>query len=212
MTRFSIAAFAYDINVRIRETGYPNISDYIIPHDIELPEGVGRDYIYEETSEGLVGRAPKMEPFVVLPEDDNGVTVKATLVNHAPVFPSLAYRFDTPDGSIVLSGDTSPSENLIELAQGANVLVHEVIHRESVAKSVPQNIPGRDALLNHIYTSHTFSTDVGKVAQEANVEKLMLTHFFPPDGMVPDDIWRENAQEGFEGEVIVGKDLAEIGV
>lgn len=212
MTRFSTAAFAYDINVRIRDEGRREMTNYVIPHDIDLPEGVGDDYIYEETDKGIVGTAPEMEPFEVLPKDDNGVSVKAILVNHAPVFPSFAYRFDTPDGSIVISGDTSPSNNLIKLAQGADILVHEVLHRPSIEKIVPGNIPNRDALLSHIYTSHTSSVDVGKVAREANVKKLVLTHFIPSDGIVPDEIWRNDVSKNFDGEVFVGKDLLEVGI
>ena len=211
MTRFSTAAFAYDINVRIRDEGRPNLPEYIIPHDIELPEGVGRDYVYEETPDGLVGTAPRMDPFVVLPEDENGVTVRATLVNHAPVFPAYAYRFDTPNGSIVVSGDTSPSENLIELAQGADVLVHEVLHQPSIEKIVPEKVPNRNEQLEHIYSAHTASTAVGKVAQDANVGKLVLTHLVPADGVVPDEVWHDQAKANFDGEVLVGRDLLEVG-
>lgn len=212
MTRFSTAAFAYDINVRMRDEGRANTTDYIIPHDIELPEGVGRDYNYEETDEGPVGTAPDMDPFVVLPEDDNEVTVSAILVNHAPVFPAFAYRFDTPDGSIVVSGDTSPSDNLIKLAQGADILVHEVLHQPSVEQLVPEEAPERDAQLAHIYAAHTASTDVGQVAQDANVGTLILTHFVPGDEIVPDETWSGDAQEDFDGEVIVGKDLVGVGI
>lgn len=212
MTKFSTAAFSYDINLRMRDEARPYLPEYIIPHNIELPEGVGRDYVYEETPDGLIGTAPEMDPFVVLPEDENGVTVKATLVNHAPVFPAFAYRFDTPEGSIVISGDTSPSENLIRMAQGADILVHEVLHQPSIEKLVPEGVPNRDAQLTHIYSAHTASTAVGKVAQDANVEKLVLTHFVPADGIVPDRVWHDHAKADFDGEVIVGKDLAEVGV
>ncbi|MCC5348697.1 MBL fold metallo-hydrolase, partial [Staphylococcus aureus] len=69
-----------------------------------------------------------MKP-VVFYEDDR-VKVSATLVQHAPVFPSFAFRFDTEDGSVVFSGDTGPSENLVRMARGADVLVHEVIATE----------------------------------------------------------------------------------
>ena len=214
MTKFSTAAFAYDFNLRMRDEGLdPQVVENIVPHDIELPEGVGRDYDYEETSEGVVaGTAPTMDPFVVLPEDDNGVTVSAILVNHAPVFPAFAYRFDTPDGAIVLSGDTSPSDNLINLAQDADILVHEVLHQPSVEKIVPKDAPRRDDTLKHIYSAHTASTAVGKVAQDAGVRKLVLTHFVPADGIVPDKIWHDDAKADFDGEVIVGKDLVEAGV
>lgn len=148
----------------------------------------------------------------MLPEDDNGVTVSAILVNHAPVFPAFAYRFDTPDGSIVVSGDTSPSDNLIKLAKGTDILVHEALHQPSIEALVPENAPNRDVTLKHIYSAHTASTAVGKVAQEAGVGKLVLTHLVPPDGVISDEIWHDDAKADFDGEVIVGKDLVEAGV
>src|SRR6185437_4404370 len=55
---------------------------------------------------------------------DENVRVTATLVDHPPVFPAFAYRFDASDRSIVISGDTRPCENLVKLAQKADVLVH----------------------------------------------------------------------------------------
>jgi ribonuclease BN (tRNA processing enzyme) len=65
-----------------------------------------------------------MEPFTVV--DDGVVMVSAVLVPHGPVFPAFAFRF-TPEGSVVFSGDTAASENVVRLVHGADVLVHEVI-------------------------------------------------------------------------------------
>src|ERR1700730_6008705 len=55
------------------------------------------------------------------------VTVSAILVDHAPIFPVFAFRFDTPAGAVVISGDTNRNANLIELAKGADILIHEAI-------------------------------------------------------------------------------------
>ena len=68
-----------------------------------------------------------MDPVVIYPEDDRGVSVTATLVQHAPVFPAFGFRFDTPHGSVAFSGDTGPCDNVVRLADGADILVHEVI-------------------------------------------------------------------------------------
>ena len=68
-----------------------------------------------------------MEPVVIYPEDEHGVTVSAILVQHAPVFPALGYRFDTPTGSVVFSGDTGECPNVARLARDADVLVHEIL-------------------------------------------------------------------------------------
>jgi ribonuclease BN (tRNA processing enzyme) len=126
------------------------------------------------------------------------------------VEPSFAYRFDTPDRSIVFSGDTTPCDNLIALARGADVLVHEVIHKPSLARLMSR-IPNADRLLEHIVASHTTHLDVGKVAKDAGVKTLVLTHFVPVDDpTVTDEMWMEGARTQFDGKIIVGKDLMEL--
>lgn len=70
------------------------------------------------------------EPGSILENDE--VKVTAAPVNHPPVVPAFAYSFDTADRSIVISGDTNENApELVRLAQGADVLVHEV--RRSMA-------------------------------------------------------------------------------
>jgi ribonuclease BN (tRNA processing enzyme) len=141
---------------------------------------------------------------------DDKVKVTAALVNHPPVVPSFAYRFDTAERSIVISGDTTPCDNLIKLAQGADVLVHEVIHKPSLAKLVSR-IPNADKLLEHIVASHTTHDDVGKVAKAAGVKTLVLSHIVPCDDLsVTDEIWIEGVRPHFDGKIIVGRDLMEI--
>ena len=58
---------------------------------------------------------------------NNGVTVSAFLVDHGPVKPAFGYRVDYQGHSVVFSGDTRPSDNLVQHAQGADLLVHEVM-------------------------------------------------------------------------------------
>ncbi len=141
---------------------------------------------------------------------DENVKVTAALVNHPPVVPAFAFRFDTADRSIVISGDTTPCDSLIELARGADVLVHEVIHKPSLARLVAR-IPNADKLLEHIVASHTTHDDVGKVAKAAGVKTLVLSHIVPCDDLsVTDEMWIEGARAHFDGKVIVGRDLMEI--
>src|SRR5262249_53512719 len=76
---------------------------------------------------------------------DDHVRVATTLVQHSPVRPALAYRFDFPDRSIAFSGDTAPLEAVAALAKGASVLVHEAMYvpaleayiRKRIATGVP---------------------------------------------------------------------------
>jgi ribonuclease BN (tRNA processing enzyme) len=183
MTKFFFELNAYDIHVRIPDEGRPPLVPMVQAHEI-------------------YGDGPVMQ--------DENVKVTATLVNHPPVVPSFAYRFDTPDRSIVFSGDTTPCDNLVRLAKGADILVHEVLHRPSLARLLAR-IPNADRLLEHIVGCHTTHIDVGKVAKEAGVKTLVLTHLVPADDpTVTDEMWAEGPKQNFNGKVIVGKDLMEI--
>jgi ribonuclease BN (tRNA processing enzyme) len=122
----------------------------------------------------------------------------------------LAYRFDTDEGSITFSGDTSPSENLIRLAQGTDVLVHEVMAREWAEQSYPEPRDAvQEGILQHLLSSHTTIEDVGLVAERAGAKTLVLNHLVPANW--PEHLWRK-ARKGFSGKLIVGKDLARINV
>lgn len=201
MTRHLVAAHAYDINLRVRESGRGDLTALLHPNEVAIPAALGAG-----APEHV---APPMEPIVV--SDDGEVRVTAILVPHGVVFPSFAYRFDAPGGSIVVSGDTTPSANLEALARGADVLVHEVF-ADDVDEPEPD---GRDAWesdqrLHHLLTSHTPVSEVGKVAARAGVRRLVLTHFIPGDDALPDDYWIKRVRADFDGEVVVGHDLMEL--
>jgi ribonuclease BN (tRNA processing enzyme) len=183
MTRQFFELNAYDIHIRIPDEGRPPLAPMVAAHEISQP--------------GLV-------------MEDENVKVTSALVHHPPVEPSFAYRFDTPGRSIVFSGDTTPSDNLIKLAQGADILVHEVLHRQSLSKLMAR-IPNADRLVQHIVDSHTTVEDVGEVARKAGVKTVVLTHFVPADDLsITEDMWRDPVKSRFTGEVIVGRDLLEI--
>ncbi|HPB31086.1 MAG TPA: MBL fold metallo-hydrolase, partial [Candidatus Sumerlaeota bacterium] len=152
---------------------------------------------------------PDMEPIFVY--GDSLVSVTAILVNHGPVYPAFAFRFDTPDGSVVFSGDTGyPCTNLIRLAQDADVLVHEVIDPGFIDNLFPQPIPDQYKPLKfHLESAHTMINDVGKHATEANVKTLVLNHIVP--GNTPKARLME-AGRNFSGRMMIGSDLMRIGV
>ena len=143
--------------------------------------------------------------------------VTAALVNHPPVVPALGYRFDFPDRSIVFSGDTTPMQSLVQLAKGADVLVHEsmympamkaeldeVANRSSGGSAIQAD---RQKLWDHLMRSHSPAEEVGRIAMEAGVKTLVLYHQVPITG-VTDAQWTQAVRKGgFKGQVIVGKDL-----
>lgn len=183
MTRLFFEMNAYDIDTRIADEGKPALVPLVHAH--ELTRG-----------------GPVL--------DDNTVKVTAAVVAHPPVEPALAYRFDTADRSIVISGDTTLSENLIELAKGADVLVHEALYTPGVDRLVAR-VPNATRLKEHILASHTTAEDAGRVAQAAGVKLLVLSHLVPADdSTITDEMWIRAARVHFRGRVIVGRDLLEI--
>ena len=145
----------------------------------------------------------------VVMSDDN-VTVTATLVDHPPVVPAFAYRLDARDRSIVISGDTAPSQNLVKLARGADVLVHSVMYPPAIDRLVAR-VPNAAALKASILAHQTSAEDAGRIAQDAGVRTLVLSHFVPPDEPeLTDAVWLDAARRHFTGTVIVGRDLLEL--
>jgi len=201
MTDYLYQAFALDINDRMRDNLKPDLRDLVKVHDIALPEIDGFKSP-NETPE------PDMAPFKVY-EDEN-VKVTATLVYHFPIWPAYAFRFDTPDGSVVFSGDTGPSKNLVRLASGADILVHEVIDTDWVDILFPPPISDiEESLKHHLLTAHTTIDDVGKVAEEAGVRSLVLSHIVPGNASLENLL---RAQKDFSGQLIIGEDLMQLGV
>lgn len=183
MTRQFFELNAFDINTRIADEGRPPLIPLIHPHDISAGG-------------------------VVL-QDDN-VKVTAALVDHPPIKYAFAYRFDAKDRSIVISGDTAMSKNLIALAKGADVLVHEALWVPAVDRIVAR-IQNAATLKEHIINSHTSAEDCGRVAAAAGVKTLVLSHLVPPDDpAITDQVWIDAARKHFRGDIIVGKDLMEI--
>ena len=132
------------------------------------------------------------------------------MVKHPPMVPSFGYRFDARDRSIVISGDTAPSENLIVLARGADVLVHTAAYMPAVDRLIAR-VPNATNLKRTIVAGQTSVEDAGRVAQSAGVKTLVLSHLIPPDDdSVTDEMWIEAARTTFRGTIVVAKDLMEI--
>jgi ribonuclease BN (tRNA processing enzyme) len=183
MTRLFLAMNDYDIRTRIADEGRPPLKDLIAVHEI-------------------AAGGPIMQ--------DENVKVTAALVEHPPVEPAFAYRFDCPDRSIVISGDTRPSQNLVKLAQGADILVHEVMNLPSLEQLIATE-PNAKTLREHLLASHTTTEQVGRIATEAGVKTLVLSHFVPGGyPFLKDEVWFDAVRPYFSGNLIVGRDLLEL--
>jgi ribonuclease BN (tRNA processing enzyme) len=144
----------------------------------------------------------------VMKNDD--VRVTAARVRHPPIDNAYAYRFDCPGRSIVISGDTAYAPSLVELAKGADVLVCEAMHLAGLERLLAK-VPNAATLREHLLASHTVVEDVGKLAAEAGVKTLVLSHLVPSDDpAITEAMWEEAARKGFGGKIVVGRDLLEV--
>jgi len=147
-------------------------------------------------------------PGIVLQRDD--VRVTSFRVRHPPITQSYAYRFDTRERSVVISGDTAYAPELARFAKDADVLIHEAMYLPAIENLIKQN-PDSKRLREHLLASHTSTEDVGRIAAQAGVKIVVLSHLVPGDDpSITDEQWAEGVRKHFAGKVIVGKDLMEI--
>jgi len=138
------------------------------------------------------------------------VKVSAARVRHPPIEQAYAYRFDAADRSIVISGDTTYSPELIALAKGADVLVSEVMHLAGL-ENLLKKVPNAATLREHLLASHIVTEDLGKLAAEAGVKTLVLSHLVPGDDpSIGDAMWTEGVRKHYGGQIVVGRDLLEL--
>ncbi len=195
-----VGAFATDLNDRVLDSLRPSPEALFDPRDIEIPEGIG----YHPNT----AATPAMEPFVIF--QDDLVTVTAILVEHPPVAPAFAFRFDSEHGSVTISGDTCETDNLVRLAQGTDLLLHEAIDFDWV----DQMYANRDddegrASRDHHYKSHTSVNGAIRIASAAQARALALHHLVP--GSADDTVWHKG-HSGFDGTFLVPEDLDTINI
>jgi ribonuclease BN (tRNA processing enzyme) len=215
MTNLILQAFAQTFNDCALDVGYPDLTRIIDINEIGDPQAIPWPANFTPPDPRKVWTdaetCPSMDPFEIYKDDL--VRVSAILVDHRQVYPAFAFRFDTDDGSIVISGDTGPNTkgNLQKLAKSADVLVHEVIDKtwiDTAFNGVKQGDPAWP-LYVHTISAHTVIEDVGKVAEQCGAKTLILSHIGP--GNTP--IHRlQKAQQNFSGKLIIGEDLMEIGI
>lgn len=194
---YSMRAAAADLNDRHRDSLRPAPDDLFEPRDIPIAPELG----FHPNTEP----APAMEPYTV--HQDEHVTVTAVLVEHPPMAPAFAFRFDVAGGSVTISGDTAPSANLIRLATGTDVLLHEVLDEAWIAERYGTGTdPELQTMRDHHLRAHTTIAEAGRVAREANAGTLVLHHYVPGDR--PRSAW-EAIHRHFD-HAILGEDLMEI--
>jgi ribonuclease BN (tRNA processing enzyme) len=193
-------AFSYAVNsFYVKNVLGPDIRDLVRVHDIDVSQSGG---------DWRGPFAPPTDPFPVF--QDSRVKVTASLADHPPVWPSFAYRFETADGSVTFGGDGIPCPNVVKLARGSDLLVHEAMHRQAMLE--------RGVLktsVDILSTTHTDVNLIGRVARDAKVGAVALSHIVPVDGRtgyppdLPDRAWTKPVARHYDGPVTMGRDLME---
>ena len=171
MTEHLLAAYGEDIENRL--------------HGSQPQNATGIEVIVHEIEPGVVYR------------DDN-VVVTAFAVSHGDWDHAFGYRFDTPDRSIVISGDTTPSEAIVTACNGCDVLVHEVYAKAGWDRRSP------DWQAYHA-ASHTSGIELGELAARARPKLLVLYHQLMW-GATEEELLAE-IRQGFDGEIAFADDL-----
>ncbi|HZQ95992.1 MAG TPA: MBL fold metallo-hydrolase [Candidatus Sulfotelmatobacter sp.] len=165
-------AFQFDIQIRQEDDKLPARGVNVLARDIE--QGV----VY----------------------DNAGIKVTAFAVDHGQVKPALGYRVDFEGHSVVLSGDTRYSDNLIHFSQGTDVLIHEVIDPEAFRAANPSVSEERfRAIAGH----HTTAEQAGTIFSRVKPKLAVYSHIVPGDttGLLP------LTRKTYSGPLEVGEDL-----
>ena len=143
--------------------------------------------------------------------DTDGVKVTAFNVNHAPVYPAVGYKFEYKSRSLVISGDTVYTENLVNQSKNADVLICEALNKELV------NIINENASLTKgvttkkitkdIQTYHITPKQAAEIAAKANASRLVLTHIIPPlPSPILTNLFLGDAKKVYDGKINIGRD------
>jgi ribonuclease BN (tRNA processing enzyme) len=175
-------AYKFDIDTRMADEGRPDLRKLVNVH---------------EYTEGQV-----------LVTGDVKVTALRNL--HPPIAESFALKFEFPGKTVVFSGDTAYFPPLAGFAKGADILVHEVMYAPALEELLRRN-PNAATLMSHLKASHTLAEDVGRIATDAGVKKLVLSHFVPADASgVTEQTWADAVRPTYKGDLVVSHDLMEI--
>jgi ribonuclease Z len=173
MTKFLRKAYSFDIKIRTEDDKAPIDGSKLISNDIR--EGV----IYEK----------------------NGVKVTAFLVDHFPVVPAFGYRIEYGGYSVVLSGDTRYSENLIKYAKQTDLLVHEVvIAPDPLSKTDPKY---------SIFAHHTTPEQASKIFNIVKPRLAVYSHIVRLYGHTNQELL-ERTKVDYPGLLVLGEDLMTI--
>ena len=172
-----------DIAVRILDEGRPHLRDLVSVYEYD---------------QGIV-------------EEKSDFTVSALRTIHPPMQDCFALNFISEGQKICFSGDTAYMPSLAGFAENARILVHEAMLQSGVDHVTSNTRNTDERLYRHLIASHSFAHEAGRIAHDARVELLVLSHLIPAErSIAKDDDWIAEVRQHFSGNVIVGADGATI--
>ena len=135
---------------------------------------------------------------------DRNVTVTAFSAHHEEMVDSFGYRFDTPDRVVVISGDTTPTQALLDHSRGCDVLIHEAYSMDTYHRV---SLDAQDYRRRH----HTSSVELAKIANEVKPGLLVIYHRSnmgaTPGSIDSEDVLLNEVGARYKGRVVAGHDL-----
>ncbi|MBM7567865.1 MBL fold metallo-hydrolase [Paenibacillus sacheonensis] len=173
-------SFEFDVKLRI---------------SYNLSDEAGSRIEYTECNEGVI-------------YDKDGIRITAFEVDHRPVYPAVAYKFEYNGKTVVISGDTVPVASMEKQAAGADLLVHEAYNKPWLDALIAQHPEHEKALANPA-KYHTTTLEAAGIAQRAGVKHLLLTHHIPAPEANPaaEQAYIEGMADIYDGPITVGRDL-----
>ena len=173
----------------------------------------GTDYLPPEAARMIPHEIAKPGPEEAVPVyDKDGLKIQAFLVSHDPAEPAYGYRIEYGGRTVVVSGDTKKVPNMVRVAKGADVLVHEALNADLVrmlAAALDRDGKKRQAKMTRdTIDYHTTPVEAAGIAKEAGVPLLVLTHIVPP---LPNALLRHMFMRGVNeargtGDTLLAKD------
>ncbi len=137
--------------------------------------------------------------------NEGTVRITAAPTNHAPVHPTVGYRINDGEHSVVIAGDTVPCAGLDELCEKADVLIHTVVRRDLIEEfGLPR--------LTDVLDYHSSVPDAAQTAARNGVGTLILTHLVPAPAPGTEQDWLNQATNHFRGQVVLAFDLLTLDV
>lgn len=160
-----------------------------------LSDEAGARIEYTERNEGVV-------------YEKEGIKITAFEVDHRPVYPAVAYKFEYNGKSVVISGDTIPVANMLKYSQGVDLLIHEAYNKDTLI----EQYPAYDKALSNPAKYHTTTLEAAEIAEQAGVKHLVLTHHIPAPtaNEAAEEAYIKGMRDIYQGPITVGRDLMSI--